>query len=107
MQGAMHSARAQPDAPAAAPQKAVTSAARGVMHFAQGRARGLGSAVRPCLIVGAGRVGHLTAKRLLDRPELGLRPVGFLDKEPLEVEDSSGLEVLGASWDFDEIVVQY
>ncbi|MGB9186270.1 MAG: sugar transferase [Solirubrobacteraceae bacterium] len=35
------------------------------------------------LIVGAGGVGHLVARRLLERPELGLRPVGFLDDEPL------------------------
>jgi exopolysaccharide biosynthesis polyprenyl glycosylphosphotransferase len=81
---------------------------RGAVHLVQTRARRAGSAVRPCLIVGAGRVGHLTARRLLERPELGLRPVGFLDKEPLEVgEDSSGLAVLGASWDFDRIVVEH
>ena len=34
---------------------------------------------RPTLIIGAGRVGHLLAKRLLASPEIGLRPVGFLD----------------------------
>ena len=34
---------------------------------------------RPTLIVGAGKVGHLLARRLLQRPEHGLKPVGFLD----------------------------
>src|SRR4051794_31336436 len=38
------------------------------------------------LIIGAGRVGHLAAKRLLDEPALGMRPIGFLDKDPLRVE---------------------
>jgi exopolysaccharide biosynthesis polyprenyl glycosylphosphotransferase len=63
----------------------------------------------PTLIVGAGRVGHLTAKRLRDEPQLGLRPIGFLDKEPLD-EDTAvtllgkPLPVLGASWDLERVV---
>ena len=36
------------------------------------------------LIVGAGQVGRLTAGRLVGAPELGLHPVGFLDKEPID-----------------------
>ena len=35
------------------------------------------------LIIGAGSVGHLIARRLRERPEFGLRPIGFLDKDPL------------------------
>jgi FlaA1/EpsC-like NDP-sugar epimerase len=46
-----------------------------------GHVRRHGNAARSTLIVGAGKTGHLTAKRLLAEPELGLRPVGFLDKE--------------------------
>jgi exopolysaccharide biosynthesis polyprenyl glycosylphosphotransferase len=62
------------------------------------------------LIVGAGRVGHLVAQRLLDDQGLGLRPVGFLDKEPMagdeELRDlpQVGLPVLGASWDLEQVV---
>ena len=50
------------------------------------------------LIVGSGSVGHLIAQRLVDRPEMGLRPIGFLDKEPLidQDDDGRGLPVLGA-----------
>jgi exopolysaccharide biosynthesis polyprenyl glycosylphosphotransferase len=64
------------------------------------------------LIVGAGKVGHLAAQRLLDEPALGLRPVGFLDKEPLTSEDGlleAGvtLPVLGASWDLEEVVATH
>ena len=57
------------------------------------------------LIVGAGRIGHLVAKRLMQRPEFGLRPVGFLDNDPLEIEDTSApLPVLGASWNLEEVI---
>ena len=81
---------------------------RAATHVAQARERRRGIGDRPTLIVGAGKVGHLTAKRLLERPELGLRPVGFLDKEPLNMgEMSIGLPVLGASWDLDRIVSEY
>jgi exopolysaccharide biosynthesis polyprenyl glycosylphosphotransferase len=81
---------------------------RASTHAAQARERRRGIADRPTLIVGAGRLGHITAKRLIDRPELGLRPVGFLDKEPLDLgEDSVGLPVLGASWDLDRIISEY
>ena len=59
----------------------------------------------PTLIVGAGNVGRLVAKRLREHPELGLVPVGFLDKEPLYSGDETvDLPVLGASWDLERIV---
>lgn len=54
------------------------------------------------LIIGAGTVGHLVARRLHDHPELGLRPVGFLDKEPRDDPDDP-LPVLGASWDLEDV----
>jgi exopolysaccharide biosynthesis polyprenyl glycosylphosphotransferase len=58
------------------------------------------------LIVGAGNVGHLIAERLRERPELGLRPIGFLDKDPLieRGEEPDALPVLGASWDLEKVV---
>jgi exopolysaccharide biosynthesis polyprenyl glycosylphosphotransferase len=61
------------------------------------------------LIVGAGSVGHVIAERLRDRPELGLRPIGFLDKDPLidQTGDEQGLPVLGASWDLEDVVQRY
>jgi exopolysaccharide biosynthesis polyprenyl glycosylphosphotransferase len=63
-----------------------------------------GDAGQRSLIVGAGNVGRLVAKRLAERPEVGLRPVGFLDKEPLHGSEVAGLPVLGASWDLERIV---
>lgn len=61
------------------------------------------------LIIGAGSVGHLIGQRLLERPELGLRPIGFLDKDPLidRSAEGDGLPVLGASWDLAEVVQRY
>jgi exopolysaccharide biosynthesis polyprenyl glycosylphosphotransferase len=59
------------------------------------------------LIVGHGRIGTLVAERLRNRPELGLAPVGFLDKDPLSVEEAPDLPVLGASWDLERVVEEY
>ena len=68
---------------------------------------------RRTLIIGAGRVGHLVAKRLNDDPRLGLIPIGFLDKDPV-AEDSiprslatSRLRVLGASWDLERVIAEH
>ena len=80
-------------------------AGRVALTFQERRARRLGFSGSRALIVGAGEVGRRLAKRLVETPEFGLHPVGFLDKEPLEArEDDVPLAVLGASWDFDRIV---
>lgn len=57
------------------------------------------------LIIGAGAIGRQVAQRLVERPEMGLHPVGFLDKDPLlPTLAGSGPPVLGASWDLEEQV---
>jgi exopolysaccharide biosynthesis polyprenyl glycosylphosphotransferase len=81
-------------------------AGRIALDWAQVKARRQGETAKPTLIVGAGRVGHLTARRLLEHPEFGLQPVGFLDKEPLE-EPGLPVPVLGASWDLERVVEQH
>jgi len=83
------------------------AAGRVALHWSQSQARRHGEALRPTLIVGAGRIGRLVAKRLLEQPELGLKPIGFLDKEPLEAEEGAVLPVLGASWDLDRVVQEH
>ena len=81
---------------------------RVALNLWQSHTRRRGNALVPTLIIGAGNVGRRTAARLLTHPELGLRPVGFLDKEPLEqVDGSPQLPVLGASWDFDRITAEH
>jgi exopolysaccharide biosynthesis polyprenyl glycosylphosphotransferase len=44
-------------------------------------------ALRPVLIVGAGRVGSRLAERLEEHPEYGLRAAGFLDADPYPLAD--------------------
>jgi exopolysaccharide biosynthesis polyprenyl glycosylphosphotransferase len=49
------------------------------------------------LIVGAGRVGAAVERRLEEQPEIGLRPIGFLDHDPVPVEgETRRAPVLGA-----------
>jgi len=70
------------------------------------RRRGLGGFTT--LIIGAGRVGHLVARRLLNEPELGLRPIGFVDGDPLGGDDESPrLPVLGAEAEFEAVMERY
>jgi exopolysaccharide biosynthesis polyprenyl glycosylphosphotransferase len=80
-------------------------AGRAVLVWKEREARRRGESARPTLIVGAGRVGSLAARRLLEHPELGLRPIGFLDKDPLDRDGA--LPVLGASWDLDAVVAEH
>jgi exopolysaccharide biosynthesis polyprenyl glycosylphosphotransferase len=87
---------------------AYVAAGRIALHWSQAQARRQGEAMRPTLIVGAGRVGRLVAKRLLANPELGLKPIGFLDKEPMDALDGAvTVPVLGASWDLDEVIARH
>ena len=87
---------------------AYVAAGRVALHWSRTQAYKHGESVRPTLIIGAGKVGRLTGDRLLQHPELGLKPVGFLDKDPLVGEDDSlALPVLGASWDLDRVVSQH
>jgi exopolysaccharide biosynthesis polyprenyl glycosylphosphotransferase len=87
---------------------ACVAAGRIALHWAQARAYRRGEAMRPTLIVGAGRIGRLVAKRLQATPELGLEPIGFLDKEPRDpVDGDVNLPVLGASWDLDDVVADH
>jgi exopolysaccharide biosynthesis polyprenyl glycosylphosphotransferase len=61
----------------------------------------------PTLIVGAGVIGTHIVKRLIGQPEYGLRPVGFLDADPLPVVDrASGLAlpVLGGPEDLSQAI---
>ena len=83
------------------------TASRGGMISSIVASRMSASGPAPTLIVGAGSVGRLLAKRLLEHREVGLAPIGFLDKDPLEAAsngDGPTLPVLGASWDLGDVI---
>jgi exopolysaccharide biosynthesis polyprenyl glycosylphosphotransferase len=87
---------------------ALVGAGRTALLQADTRTRRRGLAGWPTLVVGAGEIGRLTAKRLLEQPEHGLRPIGFLDKEPLDANpDALNLPVLGASWDMEQVIAEH
>jgi FlaA1/EpsC-like NDP-sugar epimerase len=54
---------------------------------------------RDALIVGGGDGGRLVVRELVRNPQLGLRPVGFVDDDPrkLRLKDEHGLRVLGTT----------
>ncbi len=87
------------------------SAGRTGLVMAQRSARRRGEGLERTLIVGAGHVGSLVCSRLKEHPELGLAPVGFLDKDPVVVPQNdaseSGAPLLGASWDLERVVNLY
>jgi exopolysaccharide biosynthesis polyprenyl glycosylphosphotransferase len=72
---------------------------RAIMVSLRRNAMRTGSYSVPTLIVGAGVVGSQLVKRLLTEPEYGLKPVGFVDSDPLPnaVHTASLIPVLGGS----------
>ena len=56
---------------------------RAGLQVAERRRLRQGTGATRTLILGAGTVGNLVARRLRERPEFGLQPVAFLDPTPL------------------------
>jgi FlaA1/EpsC-like NDP-sugar epimerase len=61
---------------------------------------------RSVLIVGAGDGGRLLLREILRNPDLGYRPVGFVDDDPRKrgVRIDRGVEVLGATDDLPRVL---
>jgi FlaA1/EpsC-like NDP-sugar epimerase len=70
-----------------------------VQLITDGRVRSptAGKNARQVLIVGGGEGGRLVVRELLRNPSLALRPVGFLDDDPVKLgtKNEHGLKVLG------------
>jgi exopolysaccharide biosynthesis polyprenyl glycosylphosphotransferase len=83
-------------------------AARVALGTIERNGRIAGSLASPTLIVGAGEIGARVASRLRDRPEYGLRPVGFLDAAPPPAEPgaASAGPLLGGPDDLADVVEQ-
>jgi FlaA1/EpsC-like NDP-sugar epimerase len=72
-----------------------------VQLIREGRIRSIrvGKGAREVLVVGGGEGGRLVVRELMRNPQLGLRPVGFLDDDPRKrgIKDEYGLKVLGTT----------
>jgi FlaA1/EpsC-like NDP-sugar epimerase len=68
------------------------------------RQRDAGSERQRVLLIGAGQAGVMVAREIMNRPDLGLHPVGFLDDDPGKLNTSiGGLPVLGRTQDVREV----
>jgi len=70
------------------------------LEWARMMAHRKGYALKPTVIIGAGAVGERLERRLVDHPELGLRPIGFLDEQ----DGLSNRRVLGGPADLRSVV---
>ena len=79
-----------------------------LLGWAQRRARATGLIAKPTLIVGAGLIGAHVERRLTSQPELGLRPVGYLDADPppAEMVPDRHAPVLGGPDDLGRVAAQ-
>jgi FlaA1/EpsC-like NDP-sugar epimerase len=82
---------------------------RTVAHlFFERRPRGFHPArdARSVLIVGAGEGGRLLLREIVRNPDLGLRPVGFVDDDPRKqrLRIDRGMEVLGTTEELPEVL---
>jgi exopolysaccharide biosynthesis polyprenyl glycosylphosphotransferase len=82
------------------------SGGRLVLGLSQRYARAERVVGKRTLIVGAGRIGAQVERRLDEQPELGLRPVGYVDAHPPDDDHVAGrrVPVLGGPEDLDRIV---
>ena len=69
--------------------------------------RALGWVNHPTLLLGAGRVGGQLARLLLEHPAYGLRPVGFLDADPLLTDAERPIPLLGGQEALASVIVEF
>jgi exopolysaccharide biosynthesis polyprenyl glycosylphosphotransferase len=79
---------------------------RAILTSVRSAAMRVPSLATPTLVIGAGKVGDHLVRRLLSEPRYGLRPVGFLDSDPLPLKDGSEplIPVLGGPQDLAEAI---
>jgi FlaA1/EpsC-like NDP-sugar epimerase len=69
--------------------------------------RALEGDLHEVLLIGAGQAGVMVAREISHRPDLGLRPIGFLDDDKMKVGSSiGGLPVLGVTAQVKEIAAK-
>ena len=80
---------------------------RGGAYAVVRRFRAAGWVSHATLIIGAGRIGGQLAELLLAHPSYGLRPVGFLDSDPLLPPESRPVPLLGGQESLASIIVEF
>ena len=77
-------------------------------HEAQLGQPSSGARRKAVLVIGAGEAGTLVVREMLRHPEMGLRPVGFLDDDPKKVGYRiATVPVLGTTDDINRLVQRY
>jgi len=71
------------------------------------RTRRRGDVSHPTLILGAGRIGGQLTDLLLQHPEYGLMPVGFLDSDPLLTPEQLPVPLLGGHDSLASAIVEF
>ncbi|HVU71699.1 MAG TPA: sugar transferase, partial [Mycobacteriales bacterium] len=82
-------------------------AGRTIGYAAVRHARARGVVGHPTLILGAGRVGAQVVDLLHDHAEYGLRPVGYLDSDPLLQPSERRVPVLGGDDVLAQTIVEF
>ena len=86
---------------------ALACVGRAVGYPLMRRNRIVGRAARPTLILGCGRVGNQVAKTLLEHPEYGMRPVGYVDDLPFLPAADRHVPLLGGTSALSQLLRQY
>ena len=69
--------------------------------------RDQGKLAKPTLLIGAGQAGVMVAREISNRPDLGIKPVGFVDDDPLKVGTVvHGLQVMGKVEEIESIATR-
>jgi exopolysaccharide biosynthesis polyprenyl glycosylphosphotransferase len=82
-------------------------AGRGLCYPVMRRHRISASAGRTTVIVGCGHVGNQLASTLVEHLEYGLKPIGFIDSEPLVSPDERNLPLLGGVDSLTRVLVKH
>ncbi len=86
---------------------ALVVALRAASYYVVRWLRACGYVAHNTLVLGAGQVGGRLARLMLEHPSFGLRPIGFLDVDPLLSPTQRTLPLLGSQSDLARVIVEH